>query len=464
METILRPIPLAQLLRLFAESRVQLFVSSMIYAVALTYCLVAYAAIEWPQYGFSFGGVNSLDATMLSAAVLIWSAVLPKRIDRPSSLFLIVIYLFVCVPGAVAMVGLDRPSEGYYHMLLLSLTIGFALACTVVRSFSWRGPARESSDYFLMFLILAWTMCLVVLLFSFGSIMSFSELDDIYLQRERGAAGNLFEGYAQTYFGYVFSPALLAFGLVKRHYLLVLAGFCGALVLYMITAEKAVFMYPLFVVALFAILRSKLKVMTSVSFIAIVFSAALFLSVFFYADSGIAGFVSWYLGIRSLLIPGAFVTYYSDFFSEHGYTLFSHISGIGLIVDTPASYLSHPRWPSIGHLVGEDYLGVPTLNANASFIASDGVASLGAAGVFVALMLFASFLIVLDRCARGVQPALVLPLVLPLALTLTNGSLFTALTSFGGAFWILCLAFVFGRKRHFREVIFREGIFHERYR
>lgn len=445
METTIRHISLGQLFRLIAKSRVALFISSIIYAAVLTYCLSTNAAVEWPEYGFSYGGVSPFEAFFIFSAILIWSVVLPKRIDRPSSLFLIIIYFFVCVPGVVAMVGLDMPS-GRFDYLLLSLMIGFAFACIVVRVFSWRGSAREVPRHFLLFLAISWSICLAFLLFSFSSIMSFSALDAIYSQRERGAAVNLFQGYAQTYFGYVFSPALLAFGLFEKRYLLIIAGFFGSIILYMITAEKAVFLYPFFVVVLFAILKKQIKIMTYAIFIASVFSVTLFFSVFFYSDSSIARFVSWYLGVRSLLVPGVFITLYSEYFGEHGHTLWGHIRGISLLSDTPSVYLSDPRWPSIGLLVGEDYLGFPLLNANANFIASDGVASFGLTGVFVVLLLFSLFLILLDRSSRGIQPSLIIPLLVPLSLTLTNGSLFTALTSFGGVFWILCLILVFRKK------------------
>jgi hypothetical protein len=446
MEITVRSITLAQLFRLVAGSRAATFMSSIVYAIALTYCLSTYAAVEWPDFGFSFSRINPLDATVVFTSVLIWSFVLPKRIDRPSALFLIIIYLFVCVPGVVTIVGLDSISGRVDYLLILTLTIGFAFSCIMVRSFSWSGQEREISQLFKLFVIISWAICLGYLLFSFSSIMSFSYLDVIYAQRERGAAANLVQGYAQTYFGYVFSPALIVFGLIRKNYICILAGFFGSLVLYMITAEKAVFVYPFFVVVMFAILQKKINFMTSVTFIASGFSFLLFLSVFFYQDSSIARFVSWYLGVRSLLIPGVFITLYSEFFGEHGHTLWGHIRGIDLLSDTPARYLSDPRWPSIGLLVGEDYLGIPTLNANANFIASDGVASFGLIGVLVVLVLFSVFLILLDRCSRGIPLALIIPIMVPISLTLTNGSLFTALTSFGGLFWILFFTFAVKRQ------------------
>lgn len=426
-------------------SSISLFISSIIYAAALVYCLAEYAAVEWPEYGFSYGGVSIFDVCVLCVALAIWAAVLPQKIHRPSSLFLIVTYLFVCVPALVAMVGLEGSSEDFYYPLLFSLTLGFALACLVTRSFSWQGLPRKDSAQLLPFFVIAWVVCLAVLVLSFGSVMSFSGLDDIYAQREQGKATNLFEGYVQTYFGYVFSPAILAFGLVRKSYFLAVTGVLGSVVLYMITAEKAVFMYPLFMISLFLVLRSRSGFFLSPSIISLSFSALLLLATLLYSDSAIASFVAWYLGVRSLLVPGTFIAHYSAFFNDFGYTLGTHITGINMLIEVPVQFASHPRWPSIGHLVGEDYLGIPTLNANASFIASDGVASFGVGGVIIIMMLFSLFLVVLDRVARGVQPSLSLVLLLPLALTLTNGSIFTALLSFGGFLFLFVFAFLFNR-------------------
>lgn len=467
MQTTLIVAPSAtKVCRTIFSSPVSLFLSSIVYAAVLTYCLAVYAAVEWAEYKFSFGGVSVLDACVLGVVFVVWAVVMPRRIQRPSSLFLVVIYLFVCVPAAVAMVGLERPSDDFYYPLLISLALGFALACLAPHIVSWRGLPRKDATQLLPLLAIAWIACLSVLVFSFGPVMSFSGLDQIYAQRELGKAGNLFEGYAQTYFGYVFSPALLAFGLVKKNYLLVVAGIVGSVVLYMITAEKAVFMYPVFMIFLFFALRFNAGLFLAPSIIALVFSASLFFATLLYRDSAIASFVAWYLGIRSLLVPGVYLVHYSNFFGDYGYTLATHISGVNLLIDTPVNFSSHPRWPSIGHLVGEDYLGIPTLNANANFIAWDGLASFGPYGALVVLLLFALFLVTLDKCSRGINQTLVLPLLLPLALTLTNGSLFTGLASFGGVFWVICLALLFrqrvagGRamRKKYREVI---GIFHE---
>jgi hypothetical protein len=429
-----------------SSSPLGLFLASIAYTSALIYCLAEYAAVVWSEYGFSFGEISVMDACVLCVTLMVWAIVLPKKIYRPSSLFLIVIYLFVCIPAAVAMVGLEVSSNSVYYPLLVSLGCGFTATCVVVSKFPWQGVLRKEVAPLLPILVFAWAVCLVILLVSFGPVMSFSGLDDIYVQRDKGKAENLFEGYLQTYFGYVFSPALLAFGLLRKNVFLITAGVTGSVILYMITAEKAVFMYPLFTIFVSLALRLNASILLIPSFIALVFSALLFFATLFHNESAIASFVAWYLGIRSLLVPGTFTVHYNNFFIEVGHTYGTHITGFGLFIDTPGSFLAHPRWPSIGHLVGEDFLGIPTLNANANFIAWDGLAAFGLTGIFFSLFLFTAVLVALDRCSRGVDPNLLLLLLIPLALTLTNGSLFTGLTSFGGLFWIICFVFLFRRQ------------------
>jgi hypothetical protein len=281
------------------------------------------------------------------------------------------------------------------------------------------------------------------LVYIFGSIMSFSNLDDIYYQRSKGAASNFIEGYAQTYLQYVLATGLLAIGLYSRNIFFMLFALIGSIICYMITAEKSGLMYPIFIIALFSIIRAQSNIVSSTYFVALIFSIIMYFSSLFYQSSSIANFVSWYFGMRSIFIPGAFITYYFDYFSTGSFTNFSHIRGIDMIVPTPSEFVNDPRWPSIGLIVGEEYLKVRNMNANASFIASDGVASLGYLGVAISFFMFGCFIKLLDYVCRGISLDLSLCLLLPICLTLTNGSLFTVLTSFGGIFWILVFKYAF---------------------
>ncbi|MCY1459837.1 hypothetical protein D9M71_773420 [compost metagenome] len=81
-------------------------------------------------------------------------------------------------------------------------------------------------------------------------------------------------------------------------------------------------------------------------------------------------------------------------------------------------------------------LGVES-QSNASFVATDGVAALGDVGVFLIFVVYTVWLLLLDRVTSGWNRMFVIAVLFPLAFVSTNGSFFTMLTSFGGAFWLL---------------------------
>ena len=109
-------------------------------------------------------------------------------------------------------------------------------------------------------------------------------------------------------------------------------------------------------------------------------------------------------------------------------------------------YLSDPRWPGIGLLVGEDFIGFPKLNANANFVASDGIASIGILGIFISFLIFTVIFKIFDYVGKGIPKTLLLPLLLSIALTLTNGSALSVLTSTGGFLWMVVFRYAFVRE------------------
>lgn len=427
------------------ESRPVLFICSLAYSVVLLYCLSEYASQQFHQYGYSYGGLGWIDALLVVAGLWLWSLLVPLSMSSVSSVILIIVYFSVCVPGLVVPLALERVAEEKYYGLGIVLVVSFAAACALVRRFAVSdAPAiRRCPAAFVYAIVAAWLCCLALLVATYGSVMTLVSLDAIYEQRTVGAATSRFMGYVQTYFGYVLSPALLAFGLLRRNFLLIAAGFAGGLVLYSITAEKNAFAFPYIIVGFNFLLTRRRTFYQSAAFVLVVLGSVLGVAVLLNDDSLVAAFLAWYIGVRSLLTPGLFVAQYLDFFSDRGFTYFSHVTGIGWLVNPPPTLLAEARWPSIGHMVGEQYVGIPDLNANASFVASDGVASFGAVGIIVAFLILAAYLILFGRAARGVAKRFAMLIAMPIGLLLTNVSLLTVILSFGGLFWLLSMQFVF---------------------
>lgn len=432
------------------DRRISIFIASSIYAISLLYFIEFYVAIEWRMYGFTFSTPALWEWLAMFTSLSFISYFLPTCINRPSALILVVIHYFVFVPAIVMLIGMDRgqgPLENDFQ-LFLALTIGFCLSNFFAQQRSWSTGDRSPKLHFVPALIVIWLVALVLLIYLYRSVMSFASLNTIYEQRKAGAAQTFLEGYLQVYFGYVISPALLAFGLARRSVILIGMGVLGSMVLFAITAEKAVFTYPFLMIAMYCVLVSKMRALLNTSSIGIVFTLTVFLSGVYYNVSALAGFVGWYVGVRSLVFPGAVIVFYNDFFEANGHTYGTQIAGVGHFIETPEIYASHRRWPSLGHIIGEDHMHIPSMNASANFIASDGAASLGPLGVFLVLMiLLPTLLYCLDKYSRGLPKAFVLTALVPIALTLTNLSIFTTLTSFGGFVTLLALRFGFTKWR-----------------
>jgi hypothetical protein len=413
-------------------------------AIVLMVMLRDYASIEWWVYGFDYFEPTRRDTIALAVFVLLTGAFLPGEMRSPSAMILIMVYLLVIVPAAVCIAGMGPIAPGQRLMLMASLGGSYIVACLINRQSqsALRSAVRHPHPLVVPVLVLLFAVTLAYLVFRYRHIMSFASLDTLYEQRERGAADTLVDGYIQTYSQYVLSTGLVAFGLVRRNLLLIGAGIVGSVTNFMITAEKAGFIYPLIIIAMYAMIRARRRFFRSVHFMALSLAGILYAALKVYKGAFAAEFALWYVGIRTMMVPGSFILHYLDFFSQRGFTLFSHIRGLNLLIGVPEQYSNDSRWPGIGLIIGEDYFGLDDLNANANFIASDGAASLGLLGIPISIVAFGLLLKAFDKVSQGTGSVSLL-LLLPIGLTLTNGSLFTILTSFGGIFWLMLFHFGF---------------------
>lgn len=424
-------------------------VCSSLYFVAIVLLLRDYAAVEWGIYRIHYDAIDSYDVVAATIFITVAATVVPRRIYSPSSLFLIICYLFVIIPAAVCLLAMDGGSGVNRYTTLFAILFAFVVSALFSRSAGeevWTVEDRRPVALLGPGLMILSGLLLIFLFYRFGSIMSFAGLDNLYEQRERGDAANFIEGYAQTYSQYVLSTGLFAFGLYRKNIVYVMFGLLGSLTNFAITAEKAGVMYPVFIACLFAALASRKRILVSINAIMLALSLILIVATYTRYESSISDFICWYLGTRTVLTPGLFIAHYTDFFFDRGYTYFSHIRGLNLFIPIPVQYASDPRWPAIGLMVGEDFIGFPKLNANANFVASDGIASMGLIGIFVSFLIFSIIFKIFDYMGRGIPKRLLLPLLLSIALTLTNGSALSVLTSTGGFLWMIIFRYAFVRQ------------------
>jgi len=423
-----------------------LLVVALLYAWIIHYAHVNYLNPEWEYQGFTYRALSFLEVALMVTFVAIGALTMPVVLRRASSIVVLLLFLVVYVPATVITLGLDVDRVVRYGPSLAMLCLGFVLISLVAR-LRLGEPRRWSgvpSEVFLRVFFLVWCFCGMILIATQGSIMSFAIEDEVYEQRAIGAATNLFIGYVQTYFSNVLSPALIALGLLKSRAVWVATGTTGCLLMYMIGAQRTVLLLPVVIIGMFVLLRSRRKIFQTSAFCIALIGIAVYLCVWSYVDDNedLAKSALTYLLVqRTIGVPGLVFSQYFDLFSANGFTWWSHVKGLDLLIGAPRWLASDPSWPNLGVIVAERVYGSAGGNANASLFAGDGVAAAGAFGVFVISMVCALWLYLLDRAARGWDRQFAILVILPVALSLTNGHLFTTLLSFGGLFWLLTFHF-----------------------
>lgn len=422
---------------LVSRERLSLIFWVLVYGASIIFGHEKYLAVEQAFWGYEQPHYDI--STLLVAFLLLAcaSAFLPLNFERPSSLFIYAIFFFVYVPSLMIAMLNHQDSLDRYFWLFFNFTLGLVFCCLAVRGGGrFSNSYKRPSELVLVGSLLGIAVCFAVLYTTYGAVLSFSGLDQVYQQREVGAATSLFVGYCQVYLAYVFSPCLFVIGLIYKRIWVLLIGLGGFVFAYMITAERTVLLLPFAIFLLFLMFKwrgfgaANPRALFAVGALG-VFSVSLLFNV-----SSLFSQLGFYYFTRLIAVPGLYVSQYFDLFSVQGYTYWSHVTFIGGLVETPLAYAADDKWPALGKILAERVLGVES-QSNASFVTTDGVAALGSVGVFIIFIIYSVWLIILDRVAMGWDKMFVILVLFPLAFLSTNGSLFTMLSSFGGAFWVL---------------------------
>lgn len=429
------------------ENYLIFLVLSIIYAFSIKAVLSDFAAPNWPIFSFPYDPPSLFGYLFLIISLSVSAIFVPKILDSPSSLILSFIYVFIIVPMNVACICMEQFSTKNYYILTSFVVFCYILTCSANSALKAQASSNDivrlEVPAFKWMLGFGFAILGSYLIYRYNDIMELVGLNSLYEQRARGKASNLFDGYAQTYSQYVFSTGLVAFGLYKKNRVFAFAGLLGAVLSYSITAEKAGILFPFFICGLYFMISSSKKIFHSTLIFMISFSVINILSAELYSFSSILEVFAINFGTRSTVLPGVFTFHYYEFFSARGFTDFAHIRGVNIFVPPPDSFSGDARWPVLGVILGEDYIGYPELNANANFVAFDGIASYGLAGVIVPFVVLFGIIRAFDHVTRGVPLQLCLPLLAPIALTLSNSSVFSVLTSFGGFFWMIVFSAMF---------------------
>jgi hypothetical protein len=421
-------------------TRQAIILISLFYAYVIHHTHVVYLNPDWEYFGFSYAPLSSFEVLFMGGLVSIGAMFVPMVLSKPSTIILVLLYIVVYIPTIVISLGLDIDRIDRYGGALGCLVIGYSIVCLATRGSEGKeyDDVALPSDKFSNIIFLLWIALGGILVANFISIMTFSGLEQIYDQRALAKEeSSLFLGYAQTYFSNVFSPALIAIGLLKSNWKPVVIGVFGCLITFMIDAQKTVFLLPFVIIALHYALKSKILVFRSTAFFVSILGILTLLAVSLHEQNDVAAFLSTTLVFRTLTIPGLFFSQYYDYFSVEGYTYWSHVRGLNMIIPTPEAYIGDPYWPKLGYIIGDRVQHLPGNNANAHLFADNGIASAGFVGVLVISLILAGWLLLIDKVSKGWDRRYALLVLFSPALFLTNGPLFSILSGYGGIFWTI---------------------------
>ena len=151
-------------------------------------------------------------------------------------------------------------------------------------------------------------------------------------------------------------------------------------------------------------------------------------------DDGVLMWVKSILLVRVLGAGGWTISTYYDYFSNNGFTFYTHIGPINALTS------AYPYGEySLGQTIGLYYSGSSDVNYNANFWASDGFAAMGVLGIPVVTAVMVAVFYAINRIASGYSPRFVELWLSGFWLALLNVPLTTALLSGGGGLTLFLL-------------------------
>lgn len=358
-----------------------------------------------------------LISTALAAVPALW---MPMSADRPSAVLMWVLYLIGYVPAVVLgpyLTGSLGRVLPYDLALLASMAIVGAIMRLPPLPITSRG--LSVTGYTRALVVLA-VVCIAYVAATFG-IHKPPSLSTIYEARSRFATAvpaSVGGGYIVPWAANVINPTLMALGMARRRWSLVVLGVAGQLLIYSVTGYRttlfSVIMVPL-VYAGVAFARRSFG-LSAVLLTTMVFVLAL--------SSPLAFRESRALATRTVVTPAQVTTYYYDYFSRHDTYKLSH-SFLSAFVPRP-----YPDEPP--DLIGRIYFAPERPQANAD-LWGDAYANFRIGGVLVFSLVFAVLLLVADGAGRGRDLRVAGPTLASVGLSLSNSGFFTTVLTLGFA-------------------------------
>ena len=416
--------PVAEWLRRNRLAVVALCVT--VYAAALQLGYMTIITHSYAYLGYRSRTPNLLALLLSLGSAIAVTAVMPRRLTRPSHLVLWVMLLLGVLPAVLVPPYADILPIGQSVQLILIVAAVFALVVLVVRRLPAAViplvplPQRVVLGAIALF-------CLVVYGYMFFTVglrvqmISLLNVTQVRLDYRQALAGSgALLGYLIPVQGNVVNPLVMALGLRTRRWWLVGVGAVGQVLIFSVTGYKLVLLTAPAAVVLWWLLRREGRTPALVLMGGVAAVAWTSVLVDFVRTVGLTQiFVN-----RLLATPGVLVAAHVEVFDNRpkAHWAYSFLS----------PFLDYPYDVSPAFLVGRIFSHSAVTSANANLF-GDGYANLGYAGVLIEAAFLVLLLWALDSACRGLPMSLVGPALLAPAIALSNISVFTSVLSSGFA-------------------------------
>jgi hypothetical protein len=290
----------------------------------------------------------------------------------------------------------------------------------------------------------------VIICISYGpSVLKIVSFEDVYGLRFANQSilnEKPLLAYLVLWTSYFFIPVFIAVGLFLKRKWIVIISCLMALLIYAATGSKATILLPCFAFGLYFCL----KYISFSYFLPTITTAFLGVYIAFLAFGEYSSTLTTLTSIllmRTLSISGWCYNVYIDFFQTHPYTCYSHIGVVNKITGM------YPYEAPLGKVVGgwkmgQDIHSIETINANAHFLVTDGIAAYGLLGIVFISIIFFFLMVVLNKLSERHNKDVVFIVLLGSTLSLLNVSMFITLLSCGLIFTMLFFRYTTLRRKN----------------
>ncbi|MCW6531214.1 hypothetical protein NED98_13260 [Sphingomonas sp. MMSM20] len=419
------------------------------YGLTLIYCFAlcyAYDVLSrwWSYFGFTYllnDDSLRIGACLVAAIPAILLDARPRTFAQAAAWF---IYALVFLPCLIVPVMQSPGSTSRLIQIFSATFVTCILFMLIVRGEVRRITVPAIPPKLFWGVVLSiWLVLILLVLFTFDGSFQFATADSIYDQRFAGAgvAANPAVRYALAILSSAIDPFLIGAGLYTRRYWITGLGAVSQIILFGTLAARAVLLSPFIVIAAYFLSdrQGRMRGHLMISGLVVVFIATIPLLKQYNPVGGGLNQLTTLLYLRTLLISGATYGVYEQFFSINPATYLSNNTIVALFVPYPYGDFSVGQ-AVLQFLVPISGQDIPELNAN--FLATDGIAAFGIAGIPIAGVISG---VVLKFMSRFIAPGRTMLMVASgtgFLLSLANTSLLTSLVTGGGILvaMLVCVA------------------------